>query len=642
MANDSKLDIRAKKNLNYVLQKRKLDTFAADSLDNNATVEKIFEYLESKNKHSKAYKFYCLNLRQTRRCDTLHYLVPGHPLNAFHEEWDGGLKSGYFESFSHKSMKPKMITEIRNMHVKDPVTETMAKKIDWNLKWRTYRRLNTITSDKRRYKWHNDNVLECPKAFVEMAEHWEQNPDVFFDSNYNWYYAGNGNMQLINFHGSDYLLHSELNCLWVTPFSKDNLILNYEKELIYDCKDTILETVSCQNLIAVRTKNKIIILKLTESDDKICIEKLKDIESKLPFTSISFDEYHKNILYVTTLDYKLTIVNTDRMTGRNKQLRGRIKTLTNNWSSVIASERCYYTHITKDSIVLYDKRTNNAFQRWKDIEKVADEFLCNDITVAKHCKGRPLLYFGTEHHLFLMDMRYNASNKLIPVQRWMHGMQCPPTYMSICSSEIDREFVFLSSQWCEDMCVTNNYAKRLESKADISSVSIPYRPPSVFSTLREAHQKSLFCELENPINNRLSTAITGMTIVPQDEKYFILMQNSLGDISSHALFPKHMTMFIDDDSVEQLYEWSNSYKVESKEFEVSKVVNIRNLWKRLKKVPGDYKFEESKYLKDSKFNEQDIYDDFENDELESGLLDIWIKEQNQEHDTIEEASQFFE
>lgn len=102
------------------------------------------EYLETKNKHSKAYKFYCLNLRQSRRFDVLHHLIPGHPLNSFTEDWDGGLNSGYFGSFSHKSMKPKMITQIRNMGVIDPVTEVMAKKIDWNLKWRSYRKLHSM------------------------------------------------------------------------------------------------------------------------------------------------------------------------------------------------------------------------------------------------------------------------------------------------------------------------------------------------------------------------------------------------------------------------------------------------------------------------------------------------------------------
>lgn len=631
MANDSK----------EMIKKKKLDVLVADSLDNQATVGKIVEYLEAKSKTGKIYKYYCSNLRQTRRVLNFHHLTPGHTLNCFGDDWDGGLKSGYFENISHKSMKPKMISEIRNIDRKDPVTESMVKKIEWNFKWRPYKRANTNVSSKESFKWHGDDLLECPKVYVEMAEHWERNPDKFFDCNYNWYYAGNGNMQLKTFNGQDYLIHSEFNCLYIAPFSKSDLTIDYSRELIYKCEENmlILETVTSQNLIAIRTKHKITILKLVQNDS-VNIEKLKDMESELPFTSITFDEYHKNILYVTSLDYNLTIVNVDRMAGRSKRLRGRIKTLVNNWSTVISSERSYYTHVSKDSIVLYDKRTNSAFQRWKDIEKVADEFLCNEITTAKHCSGKPLLYFGTEHHLFLMDMRYSVNKTLVPVQRWTHGMQCPPTYMKMCVLG-NKEFVVLSSQWCEDMCVTSNQTDILTREGDIGSVCIPYRPPSVFSTLREAHQKSMFVELEDHINNRLSTAMTGLVVSQEGDNFYILMQNSLGDISSHALFLEHKMMFIDDDSVEQLYEWSQRHKVDAKEFEVTEVVNIQKLWRNLKRIPEDYRFEESKHLLGSKFNEQDIYDDFENEELESGLIDIWIKEAEQDV-SVEGYSQFLE
>lgn len=59
----------------------------------------------------------------------------------------------------------------------------------------------------------DDNVLYCPKYYVDFAAHIENNPDHFFESNYNWYYAGHGNMHTTSINGSDYIIHSDLNCL---------------------------------------------------------------------------------------------------------------------------------------------------------------------------------------------------------------------------------------------------------------------------------------------------------------------------------------------------------------------------------------------------------------------------------------------
>lgn len=409
----------------------------------------------------------------------------------------------------------------------------------------------------------------------------------------------------------------------------------------FECGDglNILETISSQNILALRTKHKIFVLKLHETDGIIQIEKLKEMESTLPFTSISFDEYHKNILYVTTLDFKLTIVNIDRMTGRSRQLRGNVKTMIDNWSTVLGSERGYFTHVAKNSITLYDKRTNAAFQRWKNVRKITDDIMCNDISVASHATDKRLLYFGTDHHLFLMDLRYNKKekNKLKVVQRWTHGMQCLPTYMSVCKFDYNKELITLSSQWCEDMCVVSNHADRLTRHNDISSVTIPYRPPSILQVINEAREKMLCCDLNNRLENRLTASITGLLVLEQDDKYNLLMLNSLGDVSYHTLCPQYMTAFFDDTSTELLHEWSKAYKREPKDLEVSSTEDISNIWRKLKRIPDNFKLGENKFhRKVNKFSEKEIYDAFENEEIESGLLDIW--NQTQHEDTKDESS----
>ncbi|XP_035447475.2 uncharacterized protein LOC118274162 [Spodoptera frugiperda] len=640
---DSKIDI---------IKRRKEATFIADGLDNNASADKIIEYLEdNQKKKNKIYSLYSQTVRQRRTTagkyrDNKHFLLVGHPLNVFSDDWDGGLNSGYFETFSHKSMLPKMISIIKNIDKKDPVTEYMKKKMIWQDTLIDYKRIMRLMSKKRKYEWINDEVLHCPEQLVEIAAHYEQNPDIYFECSYNWYYAGHGNMLLMNLYGIDYLVHSEFSCLYITLFLKYNLLIEHDTTVTFDCGPglNILETISSQNIIALRTKHKIFVLKILECDTSIQIEKLKEMDSTLPFTGISFDEYHKNILYVTTLDYKLTIVNIDRMTGRSRQLRGNVSSLVDNWSTVIGSERGYFTHVAKHAITLYDKRTNAAFQRWKNLRNITDDVACNDISVASHATDKRLLYFGTDHHLFLMDLRYNKKekNKLKVVQRWTHGMQCLPTYMSVRKFDYNRELICLSSQWCEDLCVVSNHADRLTRHTDISSVAMPYRPPSVLQALSEAKEKMLCCDLNNPIEDRLCTSITGLSVLEQDDKYHLLMLNSLGDVSCHTLCPQYMTAFFEDTSAELLSEWGKTYKREPKDLEVSSIEDIRNIWKKLKRVPDDYKLGENKFLKkESKFTEKEIDDAFENEELETGLLDIWTKNPSEETKNESSFSLFF-
>lgn len=251
------------------------------------------------------------------------------------------------------------------------------------------------------------------------------------------------------------------------------------------------------------------VLKIVTSNDLIKIEQLKVAESEKPFTSISFDEHHKNILYVTDINNDLKIVNIDRLTARTIKMKNKIDSLVNNWSSVIGSDRTHFTHVAGNSINLYDKRTNKVIQTWDNLNKVTDDAACNRITVAKYSPGSTYLYFGTNHHLFLMDLRYQTNTDLKPLQRWTHGMQCYPTYMSICNFEFNKELICLSSQWCEDMCVVPNYIQSL-NQSGFTGVTLPYRPPSILQTMNDARSQALCLDLSNSLENRLVAALTGI------------------------------------------------------------------------------------------------------------------------------------
>lgn len=427
----------------------------------------------------------------------------------------------------------------------------------------------------------------------------------------------------------------------VTLFSKNDIKVNSSHAAIFNCGEgnNILETIcSTENIVVLRTKYKIHILKLLNSNNVVEFDHIKLMESELPFTSISFDKYHKNILYVSSLNCKLTIVNLDRMTGRSINLKNNAPSFVDNWNTVVSSDRTIYTHITRNSVAIYDKRTTNSVTKiWNTLREITDEFGCNDISVANQPEGTSSLYFGTDHHLFLMDIR--LIKKLKPVQRWTHGMQCVPTYMTTCHFEFNKELICLGSQWCEDACVIVNYTDHMTRKTDIKAIVLPYRPPSILNSLHEARQQSLCLDLYNPIDGRLSTAITGSIVMEQGENFTILLQNSLGDISSHILFPEHMETFIEDNSAHELNEWCKGYKLEKKKFEITSMEEISDTWKCIKKVPDYYKFFENK-LSEKKFDEKEIGEYFADKGLDSGLLDVWTNAFNETatETTIEESS----
>lgn len=226
----------------------------------------------------------------------------------------------------------------------------------------------------------------------------------------------------------------------LTRIHKDDTTIESEPTASFDCEtDNILETVcSSQNVVALRTKHKIILLKIVENDNIINIEKLKQFESELPFTSITFDSYHTNILYTTTLDSNLKIVNVDRIKARTVKMDRHSTSNVNNWNCVIGGERATYTHIQPRGITFYDKRVNGAISSWTGLQQISDEVYCNDITAAARCEDSPTLYFATDHHLFLMDLRCTRKSQPRPLMRWTHGLRCAPTYVTIGRADNNR------------------------------------------------------------------------------------------------------------------------------------------------------------------------------------------------------------
>lgn len=119
--------------LNKFQTKKQPVEFGADNIDNTAPVKTILDELQFKN--TQAFTFYAQTIRQrTTKEKTLnyHFAITGHPLHAFPDDWEGGLHSGFFESFTYKSLMPKMITEMCNIEKFDPVTHYMKLKRDWH------------------------------------------------------------------------------------------------------------------------------------------------------------------------------------------------------------------------------------------------------------------------------------------------------------------------------------------------------------------------------------------------------------------------------------------------------------------------------------------------------------------------------
>ncbi|CAH0758261.1 unnamed protein product [Diatraea saccharalis] len=595
------------------------------------------------HKHSKAYKFYHQLIAQRRSVFStdLHYTTPGHPLKYFKDNWDGTIDAQYFEPFQYRSTMPRIITEMKNVGESDPVADPLKQKYDWH-HGNTMLKMNACyveTMNERKDQQLNDEVMECPKYLIELAARLANDPDPNFDATYNWYYTGNGNMQIICVNWVDYMLYSVFGTVYLSRFNKDSMTTEREIAAKFNCgKDvTVHETIcSPQNIVALRTKQKIFLLKIIETEDKIYFEKLKNLETESSYTGISFDKHQTYILYATAIDSTLEMANMNRMTRKVLKLKQHRDSNINNWNCIIGVERCSYMHVERDAITLYDKRTNNTVTEWTGVKQIVDTTYCNDITIARLCEDSPSLFFATDHHIFLMDTRASRTRDLKAVQRWTHGLKCAATYMSINKADSNKELITISSQWCEDTCVISNYANSVIELCEIKGVTMPYHPPNILDVLKEARLKMLCLDIHNSIENRLVASITGQVVVDQGENFSILSQNSLGDIFFRNLYPEYMNMFIQDDSVQRLHDWSKSYKLDRNIFEVSSIVNMSQVWKKLKKIPDSYSFS-PKNAKDY-YDESKIYKAFENEELLPELMDAWVDDHNAEETCADQSS----
>ncbi|KAL4717245.1 hypothetical protein ACJJTC_017132 [Scirpophaga incertulas] len=519
---------------------------------------------------------------------------------------------------------PKVITEMKCEDNTDYIVDILIHKHQWQKK-NDGLKPHLAKSVRTNLEHHNDEVLECPMYLIEMAAQLENDPDPNFKSTYNWYYSGNGNMQIICMQSVDYVLHSDFNTVYLSRFHKGNSSMDSNPTASFSCEEdmNILETIySKQNIIALRTKPRIYIMKIIESKNDLQFELLKELDTKSTFTSISFDNVHTNILYVTTLDNNLTIVNIDRMTGKTVKLCHHSESLLNNWHTVTGVGRGSYMFIEKNAITLYDKRTHTPTTSWKGLKGIVDLVYCNDITSAKACEENSSLYFTTDHHLFLMDTRA-CSTDLKVVQRWFHGLQCAPTYMTVEKMGYNREFIVISSQWCEDTCVISTYADTVVNLGS-PSVCMPYHLPNVFDALKTAREQMLCFDIQNPIDGRLAMSTSGLAIFNNDNNLSVLTHNVLGDIFQRTLYPKYMKSFIEDNSIQVLHEWSKSYKIERGLFEISSITNIADVWRKLQTVPKSYEFGPKNA--EVVIDETEMYKAYENQELIPELLDAWVIE----------------
>ncbi|CAK1542006.1 unnamed protein product [Leptosia nina] len=599
-------------------------------LDNTAPVKQILDELPHKN--GEAFKFYAKNLLQKPLLPK-HWLRPSYPLNTFDEDWDGQLLHNYFEPLGFKSLPPKIINSIRNVDRKDPVTDYISNKLEWKKQLSDCKIAFANNKCEEDVEILNEDVISCPKLVVTTAELLKKDPEPYFDDTYNWYYAGFGNLQLLSLEGKDYILYSEFSKLYLKEFDKKHIKVTSDACASFDCSQehNILEivyTIMQIPVIALRTRNKLFILKLLADRT---FEKISSLDSDIPYVGISFDGYHKKVLNVTRLDGVLFLINIETLLAKKILLKSHKNKKLNNWNVVLSAKNNYYLNVTRNSVCVYDKRTNDIEHYYKLIKTIVDEPHCNKISVARQFEGTDHLYFGTSHHLFVLDLRFVKKYQLDVIQRWTHGMEFPPIYMDKCNIQSNRDMLCLSSQWCEDICVVADY-KKSEFLTQSSNVSMPYRPPSILSVLQEAREQLLCDDFYNPLDCRLNSSICGNKLLNLNDTCDILTLNSLGDITHHMLYPDHMQGIVEDDSVQSLYEWSKSYKIETKPFHVTTIFNIADAWKKLRKVSHDEML--SQYdSTTSKFDENEIWQVFENEEVDIELKEVWMEANNATEET---------
>lgn len=348
-----------------------------------------------------------------------------------------------------------------------------------------------------------DSIVHIPRHLLDFFMINNNDPDVDFNSDYNFYYTG-GVLEYMEIYNGKYLLR---------PDAENNLRLldlsnNQDSCFDWTADSTIFgissPKVFSKNLLLVREKHHLNILEISDE---------LDINSKMSFES-------KKSIFDAKYTYRQSHIgiafSNSSFQVRDIENRKTVYTFKNLCSSKFNGDNFQQFEIKNEDqlfllnrceVKLLDIRERNAVQSLEP-----GVINCNSLCALK-MHGSDL-FLVSRHYVMKTDIRY-----LKNISHYTHSLISPPCYMDFATKDEDTYFC-LSSQKNEEKVLFTGY----------SPYSLPYKVPNIKATLKECCLNYPGVILREDLDDRLDFSISGVKILNEHGKINIYSTNCLGEV----------------------------------------------------------------------------------------------------------------
>lgn len=446
------------------------------------------------------------------------------------------------QEFPWKVSHPIPIIKRKNLdwnEYKDPVCQLVKEKSDFE---------SDLNSIKRRHISNKKDkaIMRAMKQgiysynVVDFIRKLEQNPDIYFNGRYDWYYTG-GTMDIIRQPYFDYLFFATGENMEKIQFqtitTKNKLKKLVEVDLSGD--GTIYEVIPSSIIasnFAVRHKFKNSIFNYQATLNESNLDKICEFKSELPLISSAFDPFNNTTFCDLNVigEFRAWNIKTKKIFFNknispiyncNSKLACKGK-----WGALKNFERDVFIHCEPKQVNLIDLRKKNYKINMNLFDFKYSVDSCEEISCITKSKIDPnLMYIGTYHKLFGVDLRFVKKSKIemSSVIRWTHQLKSPPLMIRTDNNQQEEEIILLASPIVGDLkiCVTS----KNDQMQQISNY-LPYKPYSIHNSFRDAQKNGYCIDPYSMIKRRVKLCNQGISLMCTDDKNFIYTQNSAGDI----------------------------------------------------------------------------------------------------------------
>lgn len=422
-----------------------------------------------------------------------------------------------------------------------------------------------------------------PYNISVLADHMRKDPDKYFHSNYNFYYAG-GNISCLEAGGDKYLIWAKADDsgeIFVDQFSlEDTQVTDINSNWIVESnvKGPIYQIESLDNFMVTRHKNKICLFSINgEIENKLQFYKSYEVDNSEPFYYTCLNSKY---LCTISASREIEIFDAHVETSLLKSVVDKEEGvhMSDNWCSAHYIDDNTLCFIDRTSISYIDMRVKtDVLSRWTvaHLTEHCEEIYCGAAGSSEN------EYIVTNHQVLCLDRRIGF------LQRWTHGITHSPAFISVLANDLSDK-MFIGSQRCSSIVFIENSCKN----GNNISLSQPYYLPSTVETLHAARYHG--CCLGNTVSSRFFMSTTGLCSVDNGNDMGLFKITSTGDVFNQSLTKgRHgKDISLREDDIVILNEWEQScedaFLEQSKVCTVEKILQDKHLVSYVTNASCDY------------------------------------------------------